>query len=434
MRSRLVLSLLSCAGVAALATSPVVLLASAASGAPGAAGPSTAVAQAISFIAAQQRSDGGFGSSEAGFPGFETPDALLAIGAAAQTGSAWNAGEARSAVEAVRNNGHSGLHYLDDWADGAFGAINAGGAARIAVVAVALGLDPASFDPDHDGAANLVSMVSAGEQPDGTWGVGALNTTLTAVLALRAVGHSIDASTVAAIDAAQQANGAWNFAGDPKGTDIDPDTTGLAIEALIAAGVSPTDAAVQRGVAFLAGSQATDGAWSDAFAHAENPNSTALGALGVIAAGYDPATRCWRDQLAPARAGLAYASPQHAILATQQSDGRFASPNDSFGINTFATAQGVQAVVPGYQPVVRAAPQPCTTPPVTTTTTAAPTTTAGSNTTVAGQGVTTTTSTGAGTLPLTGRGSSRGALFAALLLVAGGALTLVGRRRVLGPQ
>jgi len=152
----------------------------------------------------------------------------------------------------------------------------------------------------------------------------------------------------------------------------------------------------------------------------------------VIAAGYDPADRCWRDHFAPSRAALAYASPQHAILATQQSDGRFASPNDSFGINTSATAQGLEVVNDGYQPVARAAAQPCTEPPVTTTTIAETTTAAAPGTTVAGQGVTTTTS--GDVLPFTGRDSGPGALIAVLLLLAGGALSIVGRRRTLHSQ
>lgn len=44
---------------------------------------------AVGWIIAQQQSDGGF--EMAGFPGFETPDAVLAIAENAQTDTVWSA-------------------------------------------------------------------------------------------------------------------------------------------------------------------------------------------------------------------------------------------------------------------------------------------------------------------------------------------------------
>ncbi len=115
-------------------------------------------ATARNWIVSQQQADGGF--EVAGFAGFETPDAVLAIAEAAQQQYLWDKGQARAAVEAVTKNGNSGLDALDDFAAG---PINAGQAAKLIVlVAAPLGLDPNAFDPGADGApVNLVGAVNA---------------------------------------------------------------------------------------------------------------------------------------------------------------------------------------------------------------------------------------------------------------------------------
>src|SRR4051812_6996230 len=131
----------------------------------GAADPrsSSVATKAIAFVASQQRDDGGFGSGEDGFPGFETPDAVLAIADAAQTDLDYNAAAAFRSVRAIRKNGRDGLGYLDDLVDG---GVDAGKAAQLIVVAKAVGLDPTKFDPDGDGAADLVAQVDASRNSD----------------------------------------------------------------------------------------------------------------------------------------------------------------------------------------------------------------------------------------------------------------------------
>ena len=71
-----------------------------------------AAATTTNWIEAQQQPDGGF--EVAGFPGFETPDAVLAIAENAQTTKKWSPATALAAVEAVKKKGHSGLHALDN--------------------------------------------------------------------------------------------------------------------------------------------------------------------------------------------------------------------------------------------------------------------------------------------------------------------------------
>ncbi|MGZ4688009.1 MAG: prenyltransferase/squalene oxidase repeat-containing protein [Acidimicrobiia bacterium] len=312
----------------------------------------TASAGGATYLKSQQLADGSF--EVAGFPGFETPDAVLAIADNAQAQMGWSFAQAKAAVDATTNSGHSALHALDDFADS---GINAGQAAKLAIlVARPLGISTTSFDPDGDGAVNLQAIVDAGHQPDGSYG--AFNATLYAAIAKRAFG-GVPADTLAYIRAAQEAGGGWNFAGDPTAVQAqaDTDTTALAIQALASAQVAGTDVDLREGVAFLARSQQANGAWQSF--GADDPNSTAVAMIAITAAGFDPTVSCWRDVTAPALHGTAYTSPVTWLRGDQLPSGRFASPNDQFGVNTFATSQAVQALRRGWLPVEYLKVQTC---------------------------------------------------------------------------
>ncbi|HEY5012711.1 MAG TPA: hypothetical protein VIK61_08410 [Acidimicrobiia bacterium] len=311
-----------------------------------------AAATATTWLDGQQQTDGGF--EVAGFPGFETPDAVLAIAENAQTTKKWNAATALAAVQAVKTKGHTALHALDNLADG---GIDAGQAAKIVVLdAKPLGLSTRSFNPDGDSkSVDLNAVIDAAAAPDGSYG--AFNATLYAAIALRLLTGSVPANTVAYIRAAQQANGGWNFAGDPTGTDLDIDTTGLAIQALVAAQVAPTDTALRAALVLLAAQQQSTGAWQ-AFG-SDDPNSTSVATVAITASGFDPTKACWRDVVDPGLAGNPYVSPIVWIRSRQQPDGHIASPNDSFGVNTFASTQSIEALRRGWVPVKPLGRQPC---------------------------------------------------------------------------
>src|SRR5262245_51122688 len=105
----------------------------------------TTAANATTWLKNQQLSDGSF--ETAGFPGFETPDAILAIAENAQLQQAWSASQARTAVLNTVKNGYNPLHAIDDLADDP--ALNAGQAAKLIVlVAKPLGIASGTFDPD----------------------------------------------------------------------------------------------------------------------------------------------------------------------------------------------------------------------------------------------------------------------------------------------
>ena len=313
----------------------------------------TAANNATNWLKSQQQSDGSF--ELAGFPGFETPDAIHAISENAQLQRTWNATQARAAVQATITNGHNPLHAIDDLVDS---GISPGQAAKIIVlVAKPLGLSAVNFDPDVDGGTkNLKALVTNGKQLDGSYGT--FNATLYAMIALRKTSVVVGPDTITYLRNAQEAGGGWNYAGDNSGSYADVDTTALAIQALIASRVVSTDTDVRQGLGFLAAQyQSVSGAWQSF--GSDDPNSTSTAMLAIAAAGFDPEASCWRNTVAPGLAAQPYASPSGWLRSQQQPDGHIASPNDFFGLNTFASSQSIQALRRGWLPVSPAAKQPC---------------------------------------------------------------------------
>ena len=302
------------------------------------------VTKATNWIKTQQQADGSF--EVAGFPGFETPDAIVAIAEKAQTTSKWDTAQALAAVTAAKTNGKSALDAVDDFADG---TLSAGQAAKLIVlVAKPLGLSTTAFDPQNDGARNLVTAVNAGVQTDGSYG--AFNATLYAALAKQQTSGSVPAKTLTLIRNAQQASGGWDFAGDHTATDADIDTSALAVQALVAGKVTKTDTNLTKGLQYLAAQQTTGGAWQSF--GSDDPNSTSTAILAITAAGFDATSPCWRNTVSPALTGNAYGNPVNWIRTQQAVDGHIASANDAFPpVNTFATSQSVQALERGWLPV-----------------------------------------------------------------------------------
>ena len=316
---------------------------------------------AVSWLESQQQSDGGF--ELAAFPGFETRDATLAIAEAAQTGSTWSTGEALAAVGAVKyqGTGATPLDALDAYA----ATVNEAGAAgkTILLSAAPLGLDPAAFDPAGDGnPVDLVSVMGCG-----TTTASAFNNLLYVALGQHLACGGPQPAILAAVRAAQRSDGGWNYLGDADpGVGSDNDTTALAVEVLVAGGADASDPVVRAALGFFAANHQADGAWQSF--GSDDPNSTAVAVLAITAAGYDPETSCWRDTADPSTAVRAYSSPT-AWLRSQQltspaaDAGRIASPNDAFGpINTFATSQTVEALLPQWLPVAHATAQTCDVP------------------------------------------------------------------------
>jgi hypothetical protein len=316
---------------------------------------------AVGWLETQQQPDGGF--ELAMFPGFETRDAALAIAEGAQTGSTWNPTEGLDALAALQYGG-SGPTPLDALDAFAATITTAGAAAKTIVLSASpLGLDPAAFDPGDDGnPVDLVALLDSGCAADTASFGPAFTDTLYGALAKKLVCGAPPAAALATIRSGQQANGGWNFLGDPTGSDVDPDTTALAVEALVAGGAGASDPSIAAALGFFAANQQASGAWQSF--GTDDPNSTSLAILAITAAGFDADAPCWRDTVAPASTGTPYASPS-AWLRSQQltappaDAGRIASPNDGFGVNTFATSQTVEGLLHSWLPIAPAARQAC---------------------------------------------------------------------------
>ena len=322
------------------------------------AGPVTQ--KAVDWLATQQLADGGFDAQFGPTPSdFDTSDATLAIAENAQTpGAAWSPPAALAAVQNFKNgSGKNPLLHIDIVAEQT-PAPSPGKAAKLIVqVAAPLGFDPVHFDAAGDGGeVNLVQLMDGGAGADGSFGPRSQFTnTLYAAIAERLIGRPVSASTVRFITSGQQANGGFTFDGDPTGAQLDPDETGLAVEALMAAGLSPTDEPVRRAVQLLASMQQPSGQWADAFSSTDNPNSTAVAMQGLAAAGEDVDSACYRAASPPGAGASIFRRPAEALAALQQPDGRIPGSFD----DVFATAQAVQALLRQWLPVGRAGLRHC---------------------------------------------------------------------------
>ena len=342
-RTRRVVACISALAVLALCTSFFVPV--------GAADPASDAA--VSWLATQQQSDGGF---EIAAPGsiFETPDVVLAVAEHAQTGTTWNTSEALAAVQALQVGGKSPLDYLESFiaSDN-----DEGRAARMIVeVAAPLGMDPTAF-----GSVDLVTRMGGCANTS----TATFNGNLYLALAQQLACSGAPAALISDIRGAQHDNGGWGFTGNPAVDDVDNDTTALGVEALIGSGATAADPDVRAALMYLAGSFQANGSWQSF--GSDDPNSTAMAMLAITAAGFDVGTSCWRDTLVPATAGSPYTGPATWLVSQQLTSGsdagRVQSPADSFPpISTFATSQSVEGLLRSWLPVARATTQTCTTP------------------------------------------------------------------------
>jgi iron complex transport system substrate-binding protein len=202
-------------------------------------------------------------------------------------------------------------------------ATGPGAAAKVALAAVAAGRNPRCF-----ARLDLVKTIRAG-YADGLFGASIWDDALS-IDALAGAGETVPAAAVRKLRALRR-DGGYGFGLSGRGRD-DPDSTGLALTALAAAGVPRSDPAVKGAAAWLLAHR-TQGGWGSG---TPNANSTALGVLGLVAAGRSAPPGALR-----------------VLRSLQADDGSFNLSRTSKGDPMLATNQAVPALLGRPFPVAR---------------------------------------------------------------------------------
>ncbi len=211
-----------------------------------------------------------------------------------------------------------------------------------------VGLRAAGRDPTMFAGLDLVADLGSTLQATGAYsttasrgfatGAASATTQAFALLGLAAAGQSIPLEATDFLVSLQQDDGGWG----------DVDATGIALQALVAAGVPVTNAAVVDGVAYLRESQLATGGW-EAFG-AFSTNATAYAIQGLLAVGVDLTGDLW---LKNGR------SAQGVLGSYQKPDGPFVANWDYASISAFynptadslfATQQAVPALLGAVYP------------------------------------------------------------------------------------
>lgn len=295
----------------------------------------------------------------------------------------WGAGEVTWADAARVHAAHAALNWLaaqQNPADGSFGGMSASVESLLA--AGANGADavpPALVDALVDYVtANAVDYSRGGVAAAGKLAVGLVaagacwpGDTLTpsayysptlgalaadagplawGILGALALDEPMPAESVAYLRGLALPDGGWEWS---PGWGRDTNSTGLAIQALIAAGTPADDPAIVSGLAYLAEAQTDSGGFPydpgpDGTAPAD-VNSTAYAVQAMIAAGQDPTAAPWQQ---------AAGGPWAFLLALQDDQGGVAwQPGQP--ANLMAAQQAIPALLGQPYPVRRAALPVC---------------------------------------------------------------------------
>jgi hypothetical protein len=269
------------------------------------------------------------------------------------------------------------------------GVDNPGRLAYLLLLAKATGADPTNFGTT---GTDLVARMEAtyGAAEPGLYGAAdiysaAFNQSL-AILGLVAVGATVPSEAVDWLLAQQcgagtDSEGGWqpyratvsgslaDCLASSGGSGADSNTTGLAVQALVATGA---DGTIGDALDFLASTQtaaAPTGGFGYSVGSAPDPNSTAIGIQALVAAGESPTGASWTVD-----GGTPYSSLVSWQITSGADAGALASPYSDGDYDFLATFQGLWGLAAQPFPLpVLPAPTPTTTTtapgPSTTTTT-----------------------------------------------------------------
>jgi len=212
---------------------------------------------------------------------------------------------------------------------------------------LALAIEVAGGDAHHFGGVDIVHVLTntwysptlgAFGVPTNTWHQAF------AIVGLAAAGETTPVSATQTLTGLQQSDGGWKYDFGPWSFTSDPDSTGIALQALIAAGVLQTDTSVVSGTLYLQNQQDAQGSWGSW--GSPSANSTAYAMQGLLSAGEDLLADKWLKD---------GHSPYDALAAFQKPDRPFAAAGADNGM---ATWQAVPALLGIHYPFAPAAMTP----------------------------------------------------------------------------
>jgi prenyltransferase beta subunit len=143
----------------------------------------------------------------------------------------------------------------------------------------------------------------------------------------------------------QQSDGGWEWIPGGFGSGTDTNSTALALQALVAAGESPTATAVISGLQYLKMAQNNDGGFpydpDSPWGTDSDVNSTAYVVQAIYSAGQDPTT--WT---------ISATNPISYLLDLQLANGSF-EWQPGTGANLFSTQQAIPALLGRFDPLTR---------------------------------------------------------------------------------
>ncbi|MGA2285650.1 MAG: prenyltransferase/squalene oxidase repeat-containing protein [Dehalococcoidia bacterium] len=305
-----------------------------------------AATQALDYIQTLQNADGGFPENGSDSSAGGTLDAMLAFAAAGVDAGG------------VVKGGHSPLDYLATQA-GAYAA-SADHAAKLVIVLKAVSQDPHDFA----GADYVAKMESFYDGSTHVYGAQVIDQALY-LLARKSLGLAPPSGAVGVLESKQQAGGCWEYS---DGFGCDTNSTAMVVQALLAAGVSKSNGAVQAAIAYFKASQSGDGGFPYVAPGDSDADSTAFVLQALVAAGENvDAGGPWeKADLGPMQALLAFRDTATGAFMYGGAD------------NAYATYQAVPALLlqPLLLPPKAATARPTHTPVATKTRTPEATSTA----------------------------------------------------------
>jgi Squalene-hopene cyclase N-terminal domain len=280
------------------------------------------LSRALDNLAAHQDRFGGGFSVGSGTDPNDTAWATLAVTAAGERAERWRAGHTSLRDAIARPLRKPMLGDIE----------------RTAVAASAAGLDPRAT-----GGRNLMREVLTAQDADGSIGDGP-STTAWGILALRAGGLPADSFSVrrarSALERQQREDGGWSADESPLGRD--PNTTSVAVQALVAAGRRPELAAsLRRAREFLRRAQNPDGGFPAVVGGESTALTTAWVTVALRTLGDRPDRPPWN------RAG----GPVRLLRRLQLPDGGVRNSRESVAPSVWATSQAALAFAPGPLPL-----------------------------------------------------------------------------------